>query len=262
MGVESQVSLIALPGFPIVQPQDDLSTFIETSLAEAGLTLTDGDILVVASKVVSRAEDRFVELDDVTVSAAAAEIAERVQKDPRLVQLILSESSAVSREAPGVLIVRHRLGLVSANAAIDTSNAAPADCPEDERPNWVLLLPVDPDKSAEALRDQLATRSEARIGVIISDSLGRPFRLGTVGAAIGVAGVPALWDQRGAADLHGKTLEYTFTALADQVAAAADMVAGQAGEGRAVVLVRGITWDPAESSARDLVRDPETDLFA
>jgi coenzyme F420-0:L-glutamate ligase/coenzyme F420-1:gamma-L-glutamate ligase len=177
-----------------------------------------------------------------------------VEKEPWLVELILRESTSVSRAAPGVLIVRHRLGFVGANAGIDSSNVGGED--------RVLLLPVDPDASAARLRRMLESRTGCTLGVIISDSLGRPFRLGTVGAAIGVAGVPAVWDQCGSVDLHGRTLEHTVTALADQVAAAADLVAGQAAEGRGAVVVRGLQWAPASGGASALLRPVENDLYA
>jgi coenzyme F420-0:L-glutamate ligase/coenzyme F420-1:gamma-L-glutamate ligase len=180
-----------------------------------------------------------------------------VDKEPAMGELILRESVSVSRAVPGVLIVRHRQGFVSANAGIDRSNALPPGAPGGSGP-WALLLPLDPDASARALRDALG----GEIAVVISDSLGRPFRLGTVGAALGVAGLPAIWDQRGRTDLDGRALEHTVTALADQVAAAADLVAGQADEGRGAVLVEGLSFPAVEGSARDLLRDPATDLYA
>jgi coenzyme F420-0:L-glutamate ligase/coenzyme F420-1:gamma-L-glutamate ligase len=157
--------------------------------------------------------------------------------------------------------VRHRLGFVSANAGIDCSNAAPAGAPPGSGP-WALLLPSNPDAAAEALRAALSARHGAAIGVVISDSFGRPFRLGTVGAAIGLAGLPALWDRRGEPDLYGRKLELTITALGDQVAAAADLVAGQAGEGRAVVLVRGLSFSPGAHTAAELLRPAREDLYA
>jgi coenzyme F420-0:L-glutamate ligase/coenzyme F420-1:gamma-L-glutamate ligase len=172
--------------------------------------------------------------------------------------MILSESSAVVRETSAAIIVRHRLGFVCANAGIDFSNARPADANAE---TWMLLLPVAPDASAESLRQMLAEDCDG-VGVVISDSFGRPFRIGTLGAAIGLAGLPALWDQRGRTDLFGRTLEITVTGLADQVAAAADLVAGQADEGRGVVLVRGLHFEPTASAASQLSRAPEQDVFA
>ena len=245
----SQVSLRAVPGLPLIAPGDDLAQLVADRAA-----LCDGDIVVLASKLVSRAEDRFVEAADVVVSEAARALADEVDKEPWIVELILRESVAVSRKAPGVLIVRHRLGFVSANAAIDRSNVGGED--------RVLLLPENPDASAAALCARLAELTGVRVGLIISDSFGRPFRVGTVGVAIGVAGLPAVWDQRGGADLHGRTLEHTVTAVADQIAAAADLVAGQAGEGRGAIVVRGVQWEAAPGCAGDLLRPAEMDLYA
>jgi coenzyme F420-0:L-glutamate ligase/coenzyme F420-1:gamma-L-glutamate ligase len=260
MNCASKLELLALPGVPLIEAGDDLGSVIDDALRLAHLELRDGDVVVVASKAVSRAEGRFIDLQSVAVSPRAAGVARAIGKDVRLVELILRESLQISRSAPGVLIVRHRLGFVSANAGIDCSNAVPADAPAGSGP-WALLLPAAPDESAERIRATLGRASPAQIGVVISDSFGRPFRLGTVGAAIGVAGLPALWDRRGEPDLFGRTLEHTITALADQVAAAADLVAGQAAERRAVVVVRGLSFPVGEHSARELLRDAEQDLY-
>ena len=178
-----------------------------------------------------------------------------------MVELILRESSAVSRQAPGVLIVRHRLGFVVANAGIDASNAVPPDAPPESGP-WALLLPEAPDASAAAIRARIETDAGVSVGVVITDSFGRPFRVGTVGVAIGVSGLPPLWDRRGEPDLFGRALETTVTALADQVAAMADLVAGQAAERRPLVLVRGLRFDPVEQGAGALLRPVEDDLYA
>lgn len=253
--------LTALEGVPIVRPGDDLAALVLEALPRTGIALERGDVLVVTSKVFSRAEDRFVDLTTVTPSARARELAARVHKDARLVELILRDSELVSRAEPGVLIVRHRLGWVSANAGIDASNARPPDAREGSGP-WVLLLPPDPDASAQRLREALRRATDVDVGLVVTDSHGRPFRTGTVGVAVGVAGLPPLWDQRGTLDLHGRALESTVTALADQVAAAADLVAGQAAEGRAVVHVRGLAYAPTDASAAPLVRAPERDLYA
>ncbi len=258
IGCDAQLMLRALPGIPIVQPGDDLGLLVREALVRAGLELQRGDVVVIASKLVSRSEGRFVALSRVTPSDEAVAMAARCGKDPRVVEMILSESSAVVRETSAAIIVRHRLGFVCANAGIDFSNARPADANAE---TWMLLLPVAPDASAEGLRQTLAQDCDG-IGVVISDSFGRPFRIGTLGAAIGLAGLPALWDQRGRTDLFGRTLEITVTGLADQVAAAADLVAGQADEGRGVVLVRGLHFEPAASAASQLSRAPEQDVFA
>jgi coenzyme F420-0:L-glutamate ligase / coenzyme F420-1:gamma-L-glutamate ligase len=253
--------LSALPGLPIVEPGADLGALIAESLARAEIALADGDVLVVTSKIVSRAEGRFVDLATVEPTAEALRLSRETGKDARLVELILRESAAVSRTAPGVLVVRHRLGFVAAHAGIDASNARPAGAAAGTGP-WALLLPVDPDASAERIRRGLAVASGAAIGVVISDSFGRPFRLGTVGAAIGVAGLPPLWDRRGDVDLFGRTLEATITAPADQIAAAADLVAGQAAEGRAVVHLRGLRFEAGEHAASELYRPADQDLYA
>jgi coenzyme F420-0:L-glutamate ligase/coenzyme F420-1:gamma-L-glutamate ligase len=202
-----------------------------------------------------------VDLSGVAVSPEARTLAQKIGKDERLVELVLRESTAVSRRGPGVLIVRHRLGFVCADAGVDLSNARPAGVSASSGP-WALLLPESPDRSAEALRFVLANDGKVRIGVVVSDSFGRPFRLGTVGAAIGVAGLPPLWDKRGEADLCNRRLEHTVTALADQIAAAADLVAGQGSEGRALTLVRGLTFEPADHVLAELLRPPDEDLYA
>ena len=258
IGCDAQLMLRALPGIPIVQRGDDLGLLVREALIRAGLELQRGDVIVVASKLVSRSEGRFVALSSVTPSDEAVAMAARCGKDPRVVEMILSESSTVVRETSAAIIVRHRLGFVCANAGIDFSNARPAEANGD---TWMLLLPIAPDASAEGLRAALAQDCDG-IGVVISDSFGRPFRIGTLGAAIGLAGLPALWDQRGRSDLFGRTLEITVTGLADQVAAAADLVAGQADEGRGVVLVRGLHFEPTVSAAAQLSRAPEQDVFA
>jgi coenzyme F420-0:L-glutamate ligase / coenzyme F420-1:gamma-L-glutamate ligase len=256
-----RLEVLAVPGLPLVGRGDDVPALVWKALVAAGLSLDDGDVLVVTSKLLSRAEGRFVELPRVEPSARAIDLGREIGKDARAVELVLRESSALSRRAPGVLVVRHRLGFVVANAGIDASNAVPPDAPPDSGP-WALLLPEAPDASAAAIRARVETESGARVGVVITDSFGRPFRLGTVGIAIGVSGLPPLWDRRGELDLFGRALEGTITALADQVAAVADLVAGQAAESRPLVLVRGLHFDPVEDGAGALLRKPEEDLYA
>ena len=257
----ARLEAIAVPGIPLVGRGDDVAAIVACAIAAAGIALADGDVLVVTSKLLSRAEGRFVELPRVEPSARAMELGRAIGKDPRVVELILRESTGISRQAPGVLVVRHRLGFVVANAGIDASNAVPPDAPAGGGP-WALLLPAAPDASAAAIRAHVEAAWKVRIGVVVTDSFGRPFRLGTVGMAIGVAGLPPLWDRRGEADLFGRTLEQTITALADQVAAVADLVAGQAAEGRPLVLVRGLHFDADERGADALLRRPEEDLYA
>jgi coenzyme F420-0:L-glutamate ligase/coenzyme F420-1:gamma-L-glutamate ligase len=259
--VGSELSVRALPGVPTIDPGDDLFEVIVSSLARAEIELSDGDVVVIASKVVSRAEGCFVDLGEVTPSDTAVHLGEEVEKDPRLVELILRESTSVSRKTNGALIVRHRLGFVSANAGIDASNASPSAAPEGSGP-WVLIMPRQPDGTAAALRAKLAEQFSAEVGVVITDSWGRPFRRGTVGFAVGSSGVPPLWDRRGAVDRHGRVLEATESAVADSIAAAADLVAGQADEGRPLTLVRGIRFAPSKDSAEALLRDAENDLYA
>jgi coenzyme F420-0:L-glutamate ligase/coenzyme F420-1:gamma-L-glutamate ligase len=263
MGItcDARLEVQALTGLPVLGPGDDLPGRVADALSHTGVTLQGGDVLVVASKVVSRAEGRFVDLTTVSPSPRAKDLAQKLGKDARVVELILSESESVSRTARDVLIVRHRLGFVVANAGIDFSNALPGGQAKDSGP-WALLLPQDPDASARRIQRALEETAGVRIGVVISDSFGRPFRLGTVGAAIGVSGLPPIWDRRGEEDLFGRKLEHTFTALADQVAAAADLVAGQAAEGRALVHVRGLSFPACEQGARDLCRPPDEDLYA
>jgi coenzyme F420-0:L-glutamate ligase/coenzyme F420-1:gamma-L-glutamate ligase len=261
VGCASTLSLTALPGFPRVAPGDDVASLIVASLERARMTLQTGDVLVVTSKVFSRAEGRFVDLARVTPGARAVELARAVGKDARMVELILRESSEVSRTAPNVIIVRHRLGFVSANAGIDLSNALPGHQTDPGTGPWALLLPENPDACARRTRDILQAHYDVPVGVVVSDSHGRPFRLGTVGIALGVSGLPALHNQIGRSDLDGRKLESTLTAPADQVAAAADLVAGQADEARPVILVRGLEFAITESSAAELLRTPDQDLY-
>jgi len=249
------VSLIPLAGIELIGQGADLAAILCGALDAGGLAFADGDILVLAQKIVSKAEDRLVRLADVTPSAEADDLARRCDKDPRLVQLILSESDEVMRAQPGVLIVRHRLGLVLANAGIDQSNI------DHEDGAAALLLPRDPDASCYALRAELSTRTGRNVSVIIADSLGRAWRNGTVGTAIGAAGLPALLDLRGRADLHGRPLETSELGLADEIAAAASLLMGQAGERTPIVLVRGLRLPEEDGQAADLIRPRSLDLF-
>jgi coenzyme F420-0:L-glutamate ligase/coenzyme F420-1:gamma-L-glutamate ligase len=250
------VEIRALQGIPMVRAGDDLVSIIADGLTRAGLTPRDGDVLVVAQKVVSKAEGRGVDLATVVPSAEAIRLAAEVQKDPRLVQLILSESVRVVRSRPNVLIVEHRLGFVMANAGIDQSNVANPDGPQ-----MALLLPVDPDGSAERLRAALSRRFAAKLAVIVNDSFGRAWRRGTCGVAVGAAGLPSLMDLRGNPDLFGRTLQVSITGHADEIAAAASLVQGQGAEGQPVVLVRGLAWSGPDNNAHELVRPATEDLF-
>jgi coenzyme F420-0:L-glutamate ligase / coenzyme F420-1:gamma-L-glutamate ligase len=251
-----RIELIGVPDFPLVKPGDDLATLIAAALERAGLRPVAGDILVVAQKIVSKAENRVVDLATVQPSERARAIGSEIQKDPRLVEVILGESTRVVRQRPGLLIVEHRLGYVMANAGVDHSNVSAPDGRE-----RVLLLPRDPDASAEALRAKLSARFGCALAVIVNDSFGRAWRRGTVGVALGAAGLPAALDLRGHPDLFGQTLQTTIVGFADEVAAAASLVMGQAAEGMPVVLVRGLAWTAPASVGRTLLRPPDEDLF-
>jgi coenzyme F420-0:L-glutamate ligase/coenzyme F420-1:gamma-L-glutamate ligase len=249
----TQLCLTALPGLPLIGPGDDLPELILQALPRAGLTLADGDVLVLAQKVVSKAEGRQVDLAQVQPTAQALQLAEQTGKDPRLVQVILSESREVLRTRPGLIVVEHRLGFVCANAGVDHSNV--------EGEGRVLMLPEDPDASARRLRERLERASRARLGVLIIDSHGRAWRTGTVGVAIGVAGFPALLDLRGRPDLFGELLLSTQVGLADELAAAASALMGQADEGRPVIHGRGLPYPLREGSLAELLRPHQEDLF-
>jgi len=251
-----RIELIGVPDFPLVEAGDDLAALIAAAVERADLRPASGDVLAVAQKIVSKAEDRFVDLATVRASARARAIGEEIQKDPRLVEVILGESTRVVRQRPGLLIVEHRLGYVMANAGVDHSNVSAPDGRE-----RVLLLPRDPDASADSLRAKLSERFGCDLAIIVNDSFGRAWRRGTVGVALGVAGLPAALDLRGKPDLFGQTLQTTIVGFADEIAAAASLVMGQAAEGMPVVLVRGLAWNAPASAGRTLVRPPEEDLF-
>jgi coenzyme F420-0:L-glutamate ligase/coenzyme F420-1:gamma-L-glutamate ligase len=254
----SRMILTALQGLPLVQPGDDLAGMILEGLIQTDLELINGDVLVVAQKVVSKAEGRLVDLATVTPSPEAVRLAVESEKDPRLVEVLLGESRKVLRVRPGLIIVEHRLGFVCANAGLDHSNVrGEGGHPRD----WVLMLPSDPDASAQKLRQDLRKATGSDIGVLIIDSHGRTWRLGTVGVAIGVAGFPALVDLRGKPDLYGDLLRITLVGLADEVAAAASAVMGQADEGRPVIHIRGLPYALREGSLSEILRPEEEDLF-
>jgi coenzyme F420-0:L-glutamate ligase/coenzyme F420-1:gamma-L-glutamate ligase len=252
----TRLELFAVPGVPMVQAGDDLAAVIADAIGGASMALADGDVLVLAQKIVSKAEARTVVLGDVVPTAEAVALAEEVGKDPRLVQVVLSESSRVVRSRPNLMIMQHNLGFVMANAGVDQSNVAPADGVA-----RALLLPLDPDGTAERLRADLAGRLGVKLGVVISDSFGRPWRRGTVGVAIGCAGLPSLIDLRGQPDLFGRTLEVSIIGFADEIAAAASLLQGQAAEGQPVIVVRGLTWTAPDMPVAEIVRPMGEDLF-
>lgn len=252
------LTLTPLRNIPLISTGDNLAEIILEALAREDIQLQQGDILVLAQKIISKAEGRWANLIEVTPSARAIELARQIDKDARLVELILEDSNEVLRTRPGTIVVEHKLGFVCANAGIDHSNVAGEGSREGE---WVLLLPKDPDQSAQRLREELEAASGARIGVMIIDSHGRAWRQGVVGAAIGLAGMPGLVDMRGKADLFGYTLRITTIAVADELAAAASLVMGQAAEGTPVVLVRGFPYELREGSLKELLRPKEQDMF-
>jgi coenzyme F420-0:L-glutamate ligase/coenzyme F420-1:gamma-L-glutamate ligase len=250
------VTLIPIPDVPRVAPGDDLAGLLIVACEQGACAPADGDILAIAQKIVSKAEGRHVDLASVRPSPRAESLAAEVGKDARLVEVILGQSRRVVRHRPGVLIVEHRLGFIMANAGVDHSNVDPAVGSEP-----VLLLPHDPDASAAALLARLTAHFRKRLGVIITDSWGRAWRRGSVGVALGVAGLPALMDMRGQPDLFGHELRVTQTGFADEIAAAASLLMGQAGEAQPAVLVRGLSWSGSPSPAAALIRSSEEDLF-
>ena len=256
MSRTAAVELLAVPGLPMVAPGDDLAALVAAGFARGAMEPRAGDVLVLAQKIVSKAEGRTVDLASVTPSPRSIALAAEVQKDPRLVELILSESVRVVRSRPNVLIVEHRLGFVMANAGIDQSNVAPEDGVQ-----RALLLPVDPDGSAARLRARLAELCGVEMAVVIIDSFGRAWRRGTVGVAIGAAGLPALLDLRGNPDLFGRELQVSISGFADEIGAAASLVMGQGNEAQPAVLVRGLAWSAPANPAAELVRPATEDMF-
>jgi coenzyme F420-0:L-glutamate ligase/coenzyme F420-1:gamma-L-glutamate ligase len=252
----ASLTLTALDGVPTIGADHDLVAVIAAAVERSHIQLRDNDILVLAQKIVSKAEGRAVRLSTVTPSGRARRLAARSQKDARLVELILQESTEVLRWRPGVLIVVHRLGYVLANAGIDASNVEAADGQE-----TILLLPVDPDASAATLKASIRERLGVDVGIIINDSIGRAWRLGTIGTAIGVAGLPGLLDLRGAPDRTGRPLHVTEVGIADEAAAAASLLMGQAAEGRPIVHIRGFPYAPRAGTAAELRRPKQMDMF-
>jgi len=248
------LNIYPVVGIPLVSDGADVASLIHTAISASDLKTGDGDVLVVAQKIISKAEGRTVRLADVEASDKARDLAQEIDKDPRLVELILRESIAVVRKAPGVLIVRHRLGIVCANAGIDQSNV------DHSQGECALLLPQDPDRSARQLRDELMALTGKRLGIIISDSINRPWRLGTIGIAIGSAGIRVLDDRRGHSDMYGRELQVTMSNSADSIATAAMLVMGETTERVPVAVVQGLDLEGFQQ-ASDSVRPAEQDLF-
>jgi len=271
------LALTPLQNVPLIRRDDNLADIVVNALGENKVQLQDNDILVFAQKIISKAEGRTVNLATVTPSQRAIDIAKQTEKDPRVVELILQESNEVLRTRPGAIIVEHKLGFVCANAGIDHSNVnSPLSRAERSRSDsggeveagmrensedWVLLLPQDPDRSAEKMRSEIESKTGKRVGILIIDSHGRAWRNGTVGIAIGVAGLPALEDLRGKPDLFGFKLQITQVGVADELAAAASLVMGQAAEGTPVVHVRGFPYPLRDGSLKELIRPKDQDLF-
>lgn len=259
------LTLIPLSGIPLIRRADNLAEIVLDALKANHIALEDNDILVFAQKIVSKAEGRAINLATVSPSRHAFELAAQTEKDPRFVELVLKESKEILRTRPGTIIVEHKLGFVCANAGIDHSNVdsplAEAERRELRNEEWVLLLPEEPDRSAALIREQILSKTGKQIGILIIDSHGRAWRNGTVGAAIGVAGLPGLQDLRGQPDLFGFTLRITQVGVADELAAAASLVMGQAAEGTPVVHVRGFPYSLRDGSLKELIRPKEQDLF-
>jgi len=243
-----------VPGIPEVEPGDDLAAVLGGCIETAGLEVIDGDVIAVAQKIVSKAEGRFVHLGDIVPSAAALALEYSKEKDPRLAELILRESRRIVRDTPVVLIVEHRSGIVLANAGIDRSNVRGDD-------DTALLLPEDADASATALKQQLDRRFGVSLGVLITDSVGRPWLMGTTGLAIGCAGIDAMHDMRGDHDRFGRVLQVAEVAVADSLAGAANLVMGEGDEGVPAALIRGVGAGSSTQSARDILRPADEDLF-
>ncbi len=255
MSTRADMAMHVLPGIPLIEAGDDLAAILHAALGRLPVTLADGDVLVLAQKIVSKAEGRLVRLADVTPSARAVALGAETDKDPRLVQLILDESTEILRQRPGMLLVRHRRGFVGAHAGIDQSNIDHADG------EGALLLPVDPDASAMALHAALLELSGKRIAVIIADSMNRAWRLGTIGGAIGCAGLQVLDDLRGSSDMYGRELKVTLINRADSLAAGACLLMGESVERTPAVLIQGLPWRPTAQTARDIIRPLAEDMF-
>jgi coenzyme F420-0:L-glutamate ligase/coenzyme F420-1:gamma-L-glutamate ligase len=253
--VEPVLQFHVIPDIPLIKAGDDLTAILLDGLSRLSVPLDDGDVLVLAQKIVSKAEGRLIPLASVTPGPEAIALAAETDKDPRLVQLILEESVEVMRKKPGVLIMRHRLGNVGAHAGIDQSNI------EHEGGECALLLPIDPDGSARRLRESVSAATGRRCGVIIADSMNRAWRLGTIGGAIGSAGLTVLDDLRGTQDLFGRELKVTVINRIDSLAATACLLMGESVQKTPAVLIKGLAPEDSTQTARDLVRPLAEDMF-
>jgi coenzyme F420-0:L-glutamate ligase/coenzyme F420-1:gamma-L-glutamate ligase len=254
----SRLVLTALEGIPLIQQGNDLAEILLRVLKQNNIDLIDGDVLVIAQKVISKTEGRKIDLKTITPSKQAEDLAAETGKDPREVELILRESTEILRRRPGLIIIEHHRGFVCANAGIDHSNVA---AKTDRDQDFVLLLPENPDKSAQELRQKIEKAEDVQIGVVINDSHGRAWRNGTVGISIGFSGVPGIVDLRGKPDLFDYQLRITQIAAVDELAGAASLLMGQADEGLPVVHVRGFPYPLREGSFQELPREGSQDLF-
>lgn len=249
-------TLFTLQDFPLVEPGENLAALIIQSLQDNQFDLEDGDVLVLAQKIVSKVENRYIDLKNITPSPEAVTLAKAADKDPRQMQALLGESREVVKVKPGVVIVEHNNGYVHANAGMDHSNIQ-----QGESEDRLLLLPKNPDKSAHGLRQDIQQQLNADIAVVINDSFGRAWRNGTCGVCIGAAGFEVIDDRIGEADLFGQPLKVTQTAIADEIAAAASLLMGQSNEGTPVVIIRGLSLTTSDKGSEDLIRHKSNDLF-
>jgi coenzyme F420-0:L-glutamate ligase/coenzyme F420-1:gamma-L-glutamate ligase len=256
--LQTSLKLVVLEDFPLIQKGDHLPSLIDQSLEINEIRLQEDDVLVITQKVISKSEGRQVNLASVAPSDEAQRLANLTHKDPRVVELILQESNSILRHRPGLIIVEHKLGFICANAGIDRSNVHMVDGTDDE---IVLLLPEDPSRSAQEIRQYLEKRWKCRIGILIIDSHGRAWRRGTVGISIGLSGLPGIVDKVGDPDLFGYELKVTQIAAVDELAAAASLIMGQADEGLPIVHARGFPYPLREGTFNELPRDIEDDLF-
>jgi len=256
------LTLTALRNFPLIRRDDNLADIVVNATILNDLQIVDNDIFVFAQKIISKAEGRMVNLNTVHPTQKAQSLSQQTEKDPRLIELILSESNEVLRVREGVIIVEHKLGFICANAGIDHSNVENNSSEKnDNGDDYVLLLPMNPDLSAQKIQEQIESRIQKKIGILIIDSHGRAWRNGTAGVSIGMAGIPGLEDLRGTPDLFGNILRITQVGVADELAAAASLVMGQAAEGTPVVHVRGFPYPLRDGKLQELIRPKDQDLF-
>ncbi len=250
------LSLNAIPNIPLIKPNDDLANIILHALSSSGHVLENNDIIAIAQKIVSKAEGRIVDLAIVKPSEKAIKLAQEINKDPRQIELVLSESKEIIAIKPGVIITEHHSGVIMANAGIDHSNVDSTDKKE-----VVTLLPKDANQSAKQLKNEIETLCKKQIGIVITDSIGRPWRMGTTGVAIGSAGIETIRDLRGNKDMFGRELMVSETADADSLASAACLLMGEADDATPVILIRGYKTVISDQDTRQLLRPKDDDMF-